>query len=68
MWKVSSTLSFVTFYVSFFRYSWAGCGLHIEQALAGVKEEDRCKCPRDKCIISRTSSVRMRGDAKSDRL
>lgn len=22
--------------------SWAGCGLHIKSALAGVKEEDRC--------------------------
>ncbi|ORY44828.1 hypothetical protein BCR33DRAFT_716779 [Rhizoclosmatium globosum] len=26
--------------------TWAGCGLHIEAALYGVKEEDRCKCPR----------------------
>uniref|UniRef100_A0A061S3W7 Uncharacterized protein n=1 Tax=Tetraselmis sp. GSL018 TaxID=582737 RepID=A0A061S3W7_9CHLO len=26
--------------------TWAGCGMHIEQALAGVKPEDRCKCPR----------------------
>lgn len=24
--------------------TWAGCGLHIEQALAAVKPEDRCKC------------------------
>jgi hypothetical protein len=24
----------------------AGCGMHIETALAGVKEEDRCKCER----------------------
>ena len=24
----------------------AGCGMHIEQALAGVKPEDRCKCPK----------------------
>jgi hypothetical protein len=26
------------------RPSWAGCGLHIEQALAGVPVESRCKC------------------------
>jgi hypothetical protein len=24
--------------------TWAGCGQHIEQALAGVSEADRCKC------------------------
>ncbi|KAH8822855.1 hypothetical protein DL96DRAFT_1619541 [Flagelloscypha sp. PMI_526] len=23
--------------------TWAGCGRHIEQALAGVAEEDRCQ-------------------------
>lgn len=28
------------------RPTWAGCGQHIEQALAGVPEEQRCKCPR----------------------
>lgn len=27
--------------------TWAGCGKHIEQALAGVPEAERCKCPRD---------------------
>eukprot|EP01040_Poterioochromonas_malhamensis_P005519 gene5519-5929_t len=26
--------------------TWAGCGMHIESALAGVKPEDRCKCDR----------------------
>jgi hypothetical protein len=24
--------------------TWAGCGQHIEQALAGVPPEERCKC------------------------
>ena len=24
--------------------SYSGCGLHIEQALAGVSEQDRCSC------------------------
>jgi len=24
--------------------TWAGCGLHIEQALAGVPKDERCKC------------------------
>jgi hypothetical protein len=27
--------------------TWKGCGQHIEQALQGVAENDRCKCPRD---------------------
>jgi hypothetical protein len=27
--------------------TWAGCGQHIEQALAGVPVADRCSCPRD---------------------
>lgn len=26
--------------------TWAGCGEHIEEALAGVPTEDRCTCPR----------------------
>lgn len=26
--------------------TWAGCGMHIETALAGVKIEDRCKCEK----------------------
>jgi hypothetical protein len=26
------------------RPTWAGCGLHIEQALMGVPAESRCKC------------------------
>jgi hypothetical protein len=25
--------------------TWAGCGQHIEQALAGVPVDQRCKCP-----------------------
>lgn len=24
--------------------TWTGCGQHVEQALAGVKAEDRCTC------------------------
>ncbi len=24
--------------------TWSGCGQHIEEALAGVPEQDRCKC------------------------
>ena len=27
------------------RPTWAGCGLHIEQALAGVPPAERCQCP-----------------------
>jgi hypothetical protein len=26
--------------------TWAGCGLHIDEALAGVAAEQRCACPR----------------------
>jgi hypothetical protein len=26
--------------------SWSGCGLHVEQVLAGVAVNDRCACPR----------------------
>jgi hypothetical protein len=24
--------------------TWSGCGEHVEEALAGVAEADRCKC------------------------
>ena len=26
------------------KFTWSGCGEHIEQALAGVAVEDRCSC------------------------
>ena len=26
------------------KITWAGCGMHIESALAGVPEENLCKC------------------------
>lgn len=26
--------------------TWQGCGEHIEEALAGVAERDRCSCAR----------------------
>lgn len=28
------------------RPTWAGCGRHIEQALAGVPHDQRCACDR----------------------
>jgi len=28
------------------KFTWAGCGLHIEAAMKGVCEEDKCLCPR----------------------
>jgi hypothetical protein len=28
--------------------TWAGCGRHIEEALAGVPAESRCVCPPQK--------------------
>ena len=27
--------------------TWTGCGEHVEQALAGVPDSERCQCPRD---------------------
>ena len=29
------------------KITWAGCGQHIEQALAGVPKENRCTCDRN---------------------
>ncbi|KNC96708.1 uncharacterized protein SPPG_09513 [Spizellomyces punctatus DAOM BR117] len=26
------------------KYTWAGCGQHIDQALAGLKPEEICNC------------------------
>jgi len=26
--------------------SWTGCGQHVDQIMAGVKQADRCTCPR----------------------
>ena len=26
------------------KITWTGCGQHIEEALAGVPEQNRCKC------------------------
>jgi len=37
--------------------TWAGCGMHIEQALAGVPVDERCKCERSSCVISFSSSA-----------
>eukprot|EP01040_Poterioochromonas_malhamensis_P005518 gene5518-5928_t len=44
--------------------TWVGCGFHVEQALAGVKPEDRCKCERSGCAVSKssaTNSTNLRG-------
>lgn len=30
------------------KYTWAGCGKHIQQALAGLKDEEICKCKEEK--------------------
>lgn len=31
---------------------WTGCGMHIEEALAGVPPEQRCKCDKvRRCTI-----------------
>ena len=31
--------------------SWAGCGMHIEQALKDVPVDQRCQCKKDKCNL-----------------
>jgi len=31
--------------VLFFLFCTVGCGMHVESALKGVPEKDRCKCP-----------------------
>lgn len=28
------------------KVTWAGCGQHVEEALAGVPDEQRCRCDR----------------------
>jgi len=33
--------------------TWAGCGRHIEQALAGVPREKRCTCPPPESLFKR---------------
>jgi hypothetical protein len=33
--------------------TWAGCGRHIEEALAGVPEKDRCHCAPEKSFWKR---------------
>ena len=35
--------------------TWAGCGRHIEQALAGVPLDQRCKCGEDNAAPARAS-------------
>ncbi|KAG2202453.1 hypothetical protein INT46_002248 [Mucor plumbeus] len=30
------------------KFTWAGCGKHIDQALAGLKEDEICKCKEEK--------------------
>lgn len=33
--------------------TWAGCGLHVEEALRGVPADKRCQCPRPKSVLAR---------------
>jgi len=43
--------------------TWSGCGNHIEQALAGVPKNDRCKCAEEKAAAPAGSGFmsRLRG-------
>lgn len=38
------------------RPTWAGCGAHIDSALAGIPLEDRCHCKKYTNQATRTSS------------
>eukprot|EP00823_Brevimastigomonas_motovehiculus_P003022 TRINITY_DN1816_c0_g3_i2.p1 TRINITY_DN1816_c0_g3~~TRINITY_DN1816_c0_g3_i2.p1 ORF type:complete len:201 (+),score=106.70 TRINITY_DN1816_c0_g3_i2:113-715(+) len=38
------------------KWTWGGCGNHIEQALSGVKKEDRCTCKEEKKESTTTTS------------
>lgn len=29
------------------KWTWAGCGQHVESALAGIPQSQRCHCPRE---------------------
>jgi hypothetical protein len=33
--------------------TWAGCGQHIEEALAGVPKNQRCACPPEKSFLEK---------------
>ncbi|HPK65235.1 MAG TPA: hypothetical protein PKX99_01520 [Thermoanaerobaculia bacterium] len=37
--------------------TWAGCGRHIEKALAGVPPERRCACPRPESWLQRLTAL-----------
>jgi len=30
------------------KFTWSGCGMHIEEALKDVPKSNRCNCPRNK--------------------
>lgn len=37
--------------------SWSGCGMHIETALAGIKEEERCMGWKTGICVQLSNSV-----------
>lgn len=37
--------------------TWTGCGMHIEQALAGVPKHDRCRCAEQKSVDKAAGST-----------
>jgi hypothetical protein len=60
--KASRTASFVQHYAAMChrivcsrcgKAGWAGCGRHVEQALAGIPPQQRCTCPPPKSLIER---------------
>jgi hypothetical protein len=38
------------------RPTWAGCGRHVEEALANVPKDDRCSCPPEASFLRRLFS------------
>ena len=41
--------------------TWAGCGRHVEEALAGVPPAQRCSCPPPDSWLARLANALRRG-------
>jgi hypothetical protein len=37
--------------------SWAGCGRHVQQVMAGIPDEDRCACTPEERKAARRGSL-----------
>jgi hypothetical protein len=39
------------------KVTWAGCGMHIEQALAGYSDDQICRCGDDDVVVQQIEEV-----------